>query len=363
MSMGHNNPPAFASFDEVVRENLARGLLATINGIFVQISRDPRLGHRHFRIFAEVVAAMKHGDASSYPGYKRLAEMCDYSEGGVRKTLSELIGWGYLVSARRKPEGHQRALAHYTVNKPSLEQYQTAIDEWVQTIRDTPKRKKPTFWGDDVTQGGNVTTRGNVTHGGNMTVRGDVTSSRNMTKADVTSMVPTVTSNNISNKITTRESVSSTVFKKQPSVAKNSNTTDWAMLNPYNVAAAAECSWVKSRLEVFGEFRAELLAEVGGDEIKLRAVLDGVASYGGKETATGLTLQRYVRSKFSQAQRWFEIDQAKLNRGKPASVKDETPENRAKAMLETPAGKQMVREMGHEKAKEFITKKFQESAR
>lgn len=163
-------------------------------------------------------------------------------------------------------------------------------------------------------------------------------------------------------KITNTESVSSS-FNRQPSVAKNSSAIDWRMLNPHNVAAATECAWVKSRLEVFGEFRAELLSEVGGDETKLRAVLDGVASYGGKETATGLTLQRYVRSKFSQAQRWFEIDQAKLNRGKPSSVKDETPENRAKAMLETPAGKQMVREMGHEKAKEFITKKFQESAR
>lgn len=134
------------------------------------------------------------------------------------------------------------------------------------------------------------------------------------------------------------------------------------MLNPHNVAAAAECAWVKNRLEVFGEFRAELLKEVGGDEIKLRAVLDAVASYGGKETATGLTLQRYVRSKFSQAQRWFEIDQAKLNRGKPTSVKDETPERRIAAILDSTAGKQMVREMGYEKAKASIAKTLEQNS-
>lgn len=162
-------------------------------------------------------------------------------------------------------------------------------------------------------------------------------------------------------KITNTESVSSS-FNRQPSVAKNQTTINWSMLNPHNVAAAAECAWVKNRLEVAGEFRAELLAEVGGDEIKLRAVLDAVASYGGKETATGLTLQRYVRSKFSQAQRWFEIDQAKLNRGKPTSVKGETPERRVAAILESTTGKQMIREMGYEKAKASIAKTLEQNS-
>jgi hypothetical protein len=48
---------------------------------------------------------------------------------------SNLLQWGYLVSLRRGPEGGGRALAHYTVARPSVQDLQPEVTEFVNKIR------------------------------------------------------------------------------------------------------------------------------------------------------------------------------------------------------------------------------------
>lgn len=378
MSMGHNGGPGLhaPSFDSVVADLLASGAVLAVKEWYDLAMVDKRLGHGHRVVMVEIATAIC---ANKFPTQEHLTTKTGYTLMTLRRIIADLTKMNYLVSARRQQEPKKPAVAQYAIRRMTAAEYQSAVEVYfgrerkrLQTIAEKqPQVGKLT----GVSQvDGRLSNQAEYT---NARTAGDIQLDKRQSSQFAAELTGVPHSSTIEKKkglphtpskeklplkITNTESVSSS-FNRQPSVAKSSSAIDWRMLNPHNVAAATECAWVKSRLEVFGEFRAELLFEVGGDETKLRAVLDAVASYGGKETATGLTLQRYVRSKFSQAQRWFEIDQAKLNRGKPSSVKDETPENRAKAMLETPVGKQMVREMGHEKAKEFITKKFQESAR
>jgi hypothetical protein len=140
--LSHNRP----SFDDIVQENLARGLLLTIKDAYTTLSRDPRAEKRHFRVLAEIIDFMnfKEIDAKgmAWPGRKRLAEKSadamrpdGYSEATIAKTIAELLAWGYLAHDRRAPPGGGRAKSHYTVRKPSIEDLKAEIDAWVRAQR------------------------------------------------------------------------------------------------------------------------------------------------------------------------------------------------------------------------------------
>jgi len=163
-TLGHNGGP---SFDEIVRENLERGLLLAIKEVIVQAVRDPRLERRHLRVLAEVIDILNSKGGTAFPGRKTLADKSGYSEAGVGKTISELIALGYLVSTKRQAEEGGRALAHYTISKPSIEELQTAISDFVLKQRGGPKSSgwRPNSKA-DVTPVGNIT--GNVTPVGNV---------------------------------------------------------------------------------------------------------------------------------------------------------------------------------------------------
>jgi hypothetical protein len=220
--VGHNGGP---SFDGVVRENLERGFLLAIKEVIVQAIRDPRLERRHLRVLAEVIEFLNSGTMTAYPGRKRLTERANayvvenawprpYTEPGIAKTISDLIAFGYLVSTKRQAEEGGRALSHYTIRKPTVEELQDEITAFISLQRGVPKtpfiKPKTKAVGDHVgnvtcddTPVGNVTPVGIVRradgdhvgivrgsdddHAGNDTYVGNVTS-------DDDHVVPTVTS-------------------------------------------------------------------------------------------------------------------------------------------------------------------------
>lgn len=210
-AIGHNGGP---SFDDVVRENIERGVLIAIKDVIVEAVRDPRLERRHLRVLAEVIDCMNVKTGASYPGRRGLAERSraydvdgntsfGYTEQGIAKTISELVAFGYLVSTRKASEIGGRALAHYTIRKPSQDELKLLITDWIASVRAKPSRPHPYAKPADVTSSGNVTSSGHlrqadVTSPGSIrpasvTSSSNVTSSGNVT-SDVTSGVPTVTS-------------------------------------------------------------------------------------------------------------------------------------------------------------------------
>jgi len=200
--IGHNRP----SFDDIVAGNLRRGLYLTQRDVLIGCLRDERLSHRHRLVLAKIIEHMNTRDGMAYPGRRALAEATtyynhewierNYTEPGIAKTISELIDFGYLATARRAPEGSKRALAHYTIVKRSTEELQAEITAYIEEIRrQGPRLPLPDFQkgaGDDLTS--DVTPVRNVTPVGNVTSlcsKADVTP---VVSADVTPVVPTVTS-------------------------------------------------------------------------------------------------------------------------------------------------------------------------
>lgn len=147
--IGHNQP----SFDDIVKQNLECGMLLAIKETIIAAIHDPRLERRHLRVLALVVDRLNGATGMSYPGRKKLSEdsaglgWTTYTEMTVATTIKELIRWGYLVSERRGPEGGGRALSHYTVAKPAVEDLQAQIQAWVRMQTRDPARfdafKKP----------------------------------------------------------------------------------------------------------------------------------------------------------------------------------------------------------------------------
>src|SRR5262245_58757881 len=140
--LGHNQP----SFDDIVQESLARGLLLTIKDAYTTLSRDPRAEKRHFRVLAEIIDCLNFNEIDAkgmaWPGRKYLAQQSadamrpdGYSEATIAKTIVELLAWGYLAHDRRAPPSGGRALSHYTVRKPSIEDLKAEIDAWVREQR------------------------------------------------------------------------------------------------------------------------------------------------------------------------------------------------------------------------------------
>jgi len=158
--IGHNNGPALTTitvvsslavaavlqpisrskvdFKAAIAENL-RGLYIAQRNTLVRAIRDPVLGERHRVILAEIIMQANVTTGAAHPGYRGLAEATGYSEATVELTITELLRWGYLASTRKAAEPGGRALAHYTVIKPTREQLEAAIAAHVLTLR----REKP----------------------------------------------------------------------------------------------------------------------------------------------------------------------------------------------------------------------------
>src|SRR5258705_13089226 len=128
--VGHNSGPAVTAFEEVVKTNLKEGLLLAIKHTIVTAHRDGRLERRHYRVLCEIIDVINTRSGMAFPGQALLAEKSGYTVAVIRKTVSELIQFGYLVNTRRAPAGSTRALAHYTIRRPSIEEMHAAISAW-----------------------------------------------------------------------------------------------------------------------------------------------------------------------------------------------------------------------------------------
>lgn len=197
--IGHNQP----SFDDVVQENLNRGLLLSIKNVIVAAIDDPRLDRRHLRVLALVIEHINTTSGMAYPGRKKLAADSGsygrepYTEGTVAVTIAELMQWGYLVYDKRGPESGGRALSHYTIRKPSTEDLQAEITAWVRVqtaARLENAGKEPWKRKADVNHGvavKNSEVKDGVHVNPSLNVRSDVNP---VVSADVNPVVSTVTS-------------------------------------------------------------------------------------------------------------------------------------------------------------------------
>lgn len=188
--LGHNQP----SFDQVVEESLLRGLYFTQLDALVAAMRDPHLRQRHRLVLAELIERTNAKTGTAFPGRAKLAADIVYYDAGIEahytqatiaKTISELLDWGYVMADRRAPVGGGRALAHYTITKPSTEELQIRITEALAELRKSDYRGPDEYIGGNVSApvscsdgdtgvsvrgrdgdtGGNVDTSGNVTTG------------------------------------------------------------------------------------------------------------------------------------------------------------------------------------------------------
>lgn len=184
--IGDNGGP---SFNDIVRDNKDRGLLLTMKEVIVEAVRDPRLDRRHLRVLAEVISAINMMSGAAYPGHRTIANALrrhnvegyqdfGYSDQGIRNTLSDLVSFGYLVSTRRAAEKGGRALAHYTIRKPSVEELQNQITDWIMAQRLAPPREHPVVSArkgvSDVTSAGDVRPPSDVMQGGDVRQGGDI---------------------------------------------------------------------------------------------------------------------------------------------------------------------------------------------
>lgn len=167
--LGHNGGP---TFDDIVRDNIDRGLLLTMKETILTAIRDPRLDRRHLRVLAEVIACINSVSGNAYPSRRAIADATaryaaegvrdtqGYSETTINKTLSELVAFGYLISTKRAVEAGGRALSIYSIRKPTTEELQDQITQWIEAVRKAPPRKS------DFTSGGKVSTPHDHTNGG-----------------------------------------------------------------------------------------------------------------------------------------------------------------------------------------------------
>ena len=69
-AIGHNQP----AFDDVVAENLRRGLYLTQRDVLINSLRDARLSHRHRLALASIIEHTNSRDGMAYPGRRALAQ-------------------------------------------------------------------------------------------------------------------------------------------------------------------------------------------------------------------------------------------------------------------------------------------------
>jgi hypothetical protein len=127
-------PSRAGIFNAAASENRRALYLAQRNSL-VRAIRDPELSHRHRVILAEIIMVTNTQTGVAFPGYKALAEATGYSKATVELTTTELLKWRFLASTRKAAEPGGRALAHYTVIKPTMEQLQAAITAHIMAQR------------------------------------------------------------------------------------------------------------------------------------------------------------------------------------------------------------------------------------
>lgn len=145
---GHNQP----SIDNIVEENLLRGLYLSQLNCLTRCIDDPRMRSRHRQVLAQIIQRTNVKTGFAYPGRTRLAadityyvkgEPCHYSEATIATTISELVECGYIIADKRAAEGKGRALAHYATTSPSIEELQAEIARWCEKVKEQPKRDFP----------------------------------------------------------------------------------------------------------------------------------------------------------------------------------------------------------------------------
>lgn len=127
VAVGDNGGP---TFDEVVRENLEFGIWLSCVKSMSAAMQDMRVTRMQLRIFGHLIDFLNAQTGVAFPGRKVLAERSGYSEGAVARSISELIGLGYIVSTRRQPQTGGRALAHYALARPSIEEMRMEITKF-----------------------------------------------------------------------------------------------------------------------------------------------------------------------------------------------------------------------------------------
>lgn len=138
--IGHNQ----VSFDQIVEENLLRGIYLSQLNALSRCVRDPRMSSRHCQVLATIIERTNSKTGMAYPGRAKLAEDIvyyvngepqRYSEASIAKAIVELIECGYLLVDKRAPEKGGRALSHYTTVAPAVEDLQAEISIWCAKIR------------------------------------------------------------------------------------------------------------------------------------------------------------------------------------------------------------------------------------
>lgn len=244
--IGHNLP----SFDDVVEENLRRGLLLTQRDALIRCIEDPRLEPRHRMVLAKVIKRTNSDTGTAFPGRKRLAEDTGrlpgnipdpsgpYSEKVVSNTISDLIAFGYLVHDKRAPAGGSgRALSHYALAAPSVEDIELEISSYLQAIEARAPRPRPdvTIRSDiriaDVIHRSDVMTEGdhrpNCSDNHSQDVDITTTNSVVTTGSDVTTDVGTVTSNKKDTNTASEEAFASAAARKRAAKPRTRLPMDW----------------------------------------------------------------------------------------------------------------------------------------
>ena len=120
--------------------------MLTQRDVLINCIRDPRLKPRHRLILAAIIEHTNARTGVAFPGRRALAQESTwydghdlverhYTEPGVGKTVSELIDFGYLAWTKRAPDTGRKALAHYAIVKPSVEELQAQITAYILKIR------------------------------------------------------------------------------------------------------------------------------------------------------------------------------------------------------------------------------------
>lgn len=171
VAVGDNGGP---TFDDVVRENIEVGIWLSCVKSMSAAMQDMRVTRLQLRVFGHLIDFLNAQTGMAYPGRKLLAERSGYSEAAVARSISELIGLGYIVSVRRQPTPGARAMAHYALARPTVEEIRTEIGKYVAQKKATRQPGwKPEWEADEPTvvsvSKADEPTVGNEYNGGNVT--------------------------------------------------------------------------------------------------------------------------------------------------------------------------------------------------
>ena len=143
--VGHNS--GATAFNDIIQENLRRGIYRSQRDALIAVARDPRCTRSHILALAIVIGFMNSETGMAFPGWRAIAAKAGmfpgdipdpggvYSESTVNNLLSDLRRWGYLPSIKRGPDGGGRAIAHYTIARPSDEQLREEITKFIMESR------------------------------------------------------------------------------------------------------------------------------------------------------------------------------------------------------------------------------------